>query len=233
MQTILRNPPQSLINQPEAPGRHNKPVQPMGLVSAEIMDDASLMHMLALNQIDALSALYDRYGRLVYSIAFSSLGDQGAAEEIVQDVFTRVWEKAAIYDAGKGKLSTWLISITRNRTIDELRKGKIRPEKTSVSWADLWQTYNPQSPGPEEETDLSWQQRSIRGALETLPPDQREVLALAYFKGYTQSMIAELQGVPLGTIKTRIRLAMQKLRRVLSQPMMEDSQPISHLRNDK
>ena len=93
--------------------------------------------MLALHQTDALSALYDRYGRLVYSIAFNAIGDQAVAEEIAQDVFTQVWKKANTYDAGIAKVSTWLISITRNRTIDELRRGKIRPEKNSVSWADL------------------------------------------------------------------------------------------------
>jgi RNA polymerase sigma-70 factor (ECF subfamily) len=184
--------------------------------------------MLALNQIDALSALYDRYGRLVYRIAFNSIGDQAIAEEVVQDVFTRVWEKANTYDSGIAKVSTWLISITRYRVIDELRRGKIRPEITSVSWADLSQKDIPQSPGPEEKMELSWRQSFIREALETISPDQREALALAYFKGYSHSEIAELLGVPLGTIKTRIRLAMQKLRLVLSQTMMEESQPISH-----
>jgi len=228
MNRLLRNPPQSPMNQPEAPGSHNGTVQPMGVVSAELLDDASLMHMLALNQIDALSALYDRYGRLVYSIAFNTIGDQAIAEEVVQDVFIRVWEKANTYDSGIAKVRTWLISITRNRTIDELRRGKIRPEKTSVSWAELSQRDNPQSPGPEEKMELSWQQSLIREALETISPNQREALALAYFNGYSQSEIAELLGVPLGTIKTRIRCAMQKLRLVLSQTMMEESQPISH-----
>ena len=189
----------------------------MDVASAELQDDASLVHMLALNQMDALSALYNRYGRLVYSVAFNTIGDQAIAEEIVQDVFTRVWEKANTYDSGKAKVSTWLISITRNRTIDEIRRGKTRPEKTSVSWADLSQRDNPQIPGPEEKMEHSWQQSFLREAFETISPDQREALALAYFNGYSQSEIAELLGVPLGTIKTRIRLAMQKLRLVLSQ----------------
>lgn len=213
------------MNQPEDPVSHNWAAQPMDFMSAELSDDTTLMHMLALNQLDALSALYDRYARLVYSIAIHSIGDQAAAEEIVQDVFTRVWEKANTYDAGIAKVSTWLIHITRNRAIDELRKSKNRPDRTSLSLADLSLRDYPNSPGPEENMERSWRQSSIRAALETVTPDQREALDLAYFKGYSQAEIAELLGVPLGTIKTRIRLAMQKLRRVLPQTLMEESQP--------
>ncbi len=200
----------------------------MDVVSAEILDDESLIRLLALNHADALSILYDRYGRLVYSIALNSIGDQAVAEEIVQDVFTRVWEKANTYDARIAKVSTWLISITRNRAIDELRKNKLRLEKTWVGWTEVFQNSYRYSPGPEEEMEVSWQQKFVREALETLPPNQREVLALAYFKGYSQSEIAEVLSIPLGTVKNRIRTAMQKLHLVLSQTMMVDSQPISH-----
>ncbi len=185
-------------------------------------DDASLMQSLALKQADALSDLYDRYGRLVYSIAINSVGDQAAAEEIVQDVFTRVWEKANTYDATMARVSTWLVHITRNRAIDELRRERIRPEKTSVSWSEVVQIDHPTSPGPDEEAELSWRQKLVRDALDTLPAEQREILALAYFKGYSQSTIAEVLGVPLGTVKTRARQAMKKLRLVLSPAMLEE-----------
>jgi RNA polymerase sigma-70 factor (ECF subfamily) len=186
------------------------------------LDDASLMELLAHNQTDALSDLYDRYGRLVYSIAINSVGDQAIAEEIVQDVFTRLWEKASTYDPRIAKVSTWLISITRNRAIDELRKIRIRPEKNSVSWAEVSQSNIPLSPGPEIETEHSWQQKMVQEALETLSPNQREVLALAYFKGYSQSKIAEVLDMPLGTVKTRIRTAMQKLHLALSLTILDD-----------
>jgi RNA polymerase sigma-70 factor (ECF subfamily) len=192
----------------------------MGVVNPEFSDDKALMQGVAHNQMEALSELYDRYSRLVYSIAISSIDDPAIAEEIVQDVFTRVWEKANTYDARIAKVSTWLVHITRNRSIDELRKGKIRPEKTSVSWADLSQRDTPQSTGPEENLEIAWRRIAVREALKTLSPDQREALALAYFKGYSQTEIAELLGVPLGTIKTRIRLALQKLRLVLAQTMI-------------
>lgn len=184
-------------------------------------DDASLMELLALKQEDALSDLYDRYGRLVYSVALNSVGDQATAEEIVQDVFVKVWEKAANYDATKAGVSTWLIRITRNRSIDELRKEKVRLDKTSISWSKVPFSAGLIGPGPEEETELFWTQNLVRYALDTLPPEQREVLALAYFKGYSHREIAELLGIPLGTVKTRVRLAMQKLRLVLSETLQE------------
>jgi RNA polymerase sigma-70 factor (ECF subfamily) len=192
------------------------------VVSAAKLDDASLIQLLALNQPDALSDLYDRYGRLVYSIALNSIGDQAVAEEIVQDVFTRVWEKAKNYDPQIAKVSTWLISITRNRAIDELRKIKVRPEKNSVSWSEVSEREDSFSNGPEENYELNWQKKAMREALDTLSPNQREVLALAYFKGYSQSTIAEVLGIPLGTVKTRVRTAMQNIRLVLTQTMMED-----------
>jgi RNA polymerase sigma-70 factor (ECF subfamily) len=186
------------------------------------IDDASLIQQLALNNKDALSALYDRYGRLVYSIAFNSVGDQAAAEEIVQDVFTRIWQKANTYDAGIAKVSTWLISITRNRVIDELRREKAHPERTAVGWFEESEIDSSSSLMFEEETELSWRQKLVKEALNTLSPHDREVLALAYFKGYSQSKIAEVLGIPLGTAKTRIRSAMQKLHRALSQSIQED-----------
>lgn len=181
------------------------------------IDDASLMRQIAIRQSDALNDLYDRYGRLVYSIALNSVGDQDIAEEIVQDVFTRAWEKANTYDAGIAKVSTWLITITRNRAIDELRKVKSRRESSSISWAEISPNDSPFSPGPEEEAELSMEQKLVSEALETLSPHQRELLAMAYFKGYTQSKIAEVLDLPLGTVKTQIRTAIQKLRLVMSQ----------------
>jgi RNA polymerase sigma-70 factor (ECF subfamily) len=180
------------------------------------MDDAALIQLLTLKQVDALSDLYDRYSRLVFSIAFRIVGDQAAAEEIVQDVFTRVWEKAYTYDAKIARVSTWLINITRNRAIDEIRKLNGHHERANVNWEDVSPSYIPFKPGPEEETELAWQKQLVIEALGTLSPIEREVLSLAYYEGYPQSKIAAILGVPLGTIKTRVRVAMQKLRLVLS-----------------
>ncbi len=187
-----------------------------------VVDDTTLIQLLSLNQTEALGELYDRYGRLVYSIAFNSLGDQAAAEEIVQDVFTRVWKNANTYDARIAKVSTWLVSITRNRVIDELRREKAHPERMAVGWFEVSESNELTSLMPEEESELSWRQKLVREALYSLSPNEREALALAYFKGYSQSKIADVLDIPLGTAKTRIRSAMQKLRRTLSQTILED-----------
>ncbi len=192
------------------------------IVNETKLDDRTIMEMLALHQGDALSDLYDRYGRLVYSIALNSIGDQAVAEEIVQDVFLQVWENAYMYDARISKVSTWLSNIARHRAIDELRRRKIRPERNSIDWADMegdQEQVAEETPGPEDEAELSWQHMNVREAIHALSPEQREVLALAYFKGYSQSKIAEVLNIPLGTVKTRLRMAMQKLRLLFNQTL--------------
>ncbi len=180
------------------------------------LDDAALIRLLAYNRSEALDELYRRYARLVFSVALNAIGDADTAEEITQDVFTRAWEKAKTYDVEISKVSTWLISITRNRSIDELRRGRIRPERYSVSWAEVQDDPVDEGASPEEKTELSWQQAAVRAAVASLPADQQQALALAYFKGYSHNEIAEALGEPLGTVKTRIRLALQKLREILA-----------------
>lgn len=184
-------------------------------------DDASLMRLVARENSDALGALYDRYGRYVFSVALNVIGSPESAEEIVQDVFTRVWEKAGTYDSAQAKVLTWLVSITRHRAIDELRRNHVRPEQNNVDWAEAIEIGDSHEPGPEAATEALMQQKSVRDAIGKLPADQRRVLALAYFKGYSQSEIAEITGEPLGTVKTRIRLAMQKLRQLLSTQVVD------------
>lgn len=178
--------------------------------------DDALIRLVALRRSDALSALYDRYSRLVFSLALHVVGDRETAEEITQDVFYRVWENAASYRSDQAKLTTWMTSITRYRAIDILRKRQVRPERDSLDWEDAEHEHNPgMLDGPEELADLSMQQHRIRSAIAALPRDQQEVLALAYFQGLSHSQIAERQEQPLGTVKTRIRLAMQRLRELL------------------
>ncbi len=220
--TLVSKPPQRLINQPDEPGSYNKLFEPLDARSFVMVDDASLMQLLTLNQVEALSELYDRFGRLIYSIVLKSAGDQVLAEEIVQDVFVQVWKKAYTYDARMGKVSTWLASIARHRVIDEFRRGKRRLDKAGLSWEELSSNDSPYSPGPEEETELSLQNKFVREALNTLSPGEREALDLAFFKGYSHSEIAHYLSLPLGTVKTRIRTAMQKLRLVLSPTLLED-----------
>jgi RNA polymerase sigma-70 factor (ECF subfamily) len=179
------------------------------------LNDETLIKLIAHAQADALSELYNRYNRLVFSLAFNIVGERNSAEEITLDVFTRVWERAETYRAERAQVNTWLMSITRYRAIDVLRQVKIRLETNSANWAELPTDRVPHVIGSEESVELTMQREKVRAALAQLPLNQKEVLALAYFKGYTHRQIAEVLDQPLGTVKTRIRLAIQKLRQIL------------------
>jgi RNA polymerase sigma-70 factor (ECF subfamily) len=180
------------------------------------IDDSALLRFIARADADALSALYDRYHRLVFSIARNAVGDQATAEEITLDVFTQVWQKAGTYRADRAKVSTWLTSITRYRAIDELRRRGSRAEQRSVAWADLPPSAEPTVGGPETVIELSMQRRRVHTAVAQLPDAQKEALGLAYFRGLSHTEIAASLDLPLGTVKTRIRLAMGKLRQLLA-----------------
>ncbi len=176
---------------------------------------------------EALGVLYDRYGRLVYSIAIRVTGDAETAEEITQDVFVKVCDGARQYNPDMAKVSSWLISITRHRAIDELRRRGSRPESNRADWPDdlgLDHTEGlPESESVEEVVEISSRQRLVRQIVAELPPDQRQVLGLAFFKGLSHSQIAQYLDAPLGTVKSRIRLAMQKLRdTIIEQGMMDE-----------
>ncbi len=196
--------------------RQDPPARPVLAPSATVLEDYELIRMLALKREDALGDLYDRYGRLVFSLAMRSIENPVVAEEIVQDVFMRVWNSAGTYDARLASVATWLVSITRHRIIDELRRNKAHPERNGVDLFAVSEREDLSTTKPEEATELFWQQSQVRDALKTLSPTERETLSLAFFKGYSQSEIARIQGIPLGTIKTRIRSSLKKLRLVLS-----------------
>jgi RNA polymerase sigma-70 factor (ECF subfamily) len=178
------------------------------------LDDNLLIQRIAQANSGALSELYDRYSRLVYSLAVYMVADAGLAEEITQDVFLQVWRKAGSYQTDLGKVTTWLTSITRHRAIDMLRRQNVRPEG---SWTGLEDALD--LPGEnlavEPQVLYSAQREHIRRALAALPPEQRIAVSLAYYQGLTQQEIAERLNEPLGTVKTRIRLGMQKLRQIL------------------
>lgn len=180
-------------------------------------DDARLLRAMAAGQMAALGALYDRYGRLAYSLAVNIVNDSALAEEITQDVFMQVWNAAGAYRAEMGKVSTWLTSITRYRSIDRLRRLRVRPEGHAQGWEDGEMPDLPDGMHVEAEVEAGQSQRQVRAAVAQLPVEQREALALAFFQGYTHQEIAAQLGEPLGTVKTRIRTAMQKLRRLLEE----------------
>ncbi|MGD2048872.1 MAG: sigma-70 family RNA polymerase sigma factor [Chloroflexota bacterium] len=178
-------------------------------------DDLDLIELIDQKNEAALSELYDRYHRLIFSVALNVVGRQEEAEEVTLDVFTRVWEKAHTYRSDRAKVSTWLTRLARNRAIDVLRRENVRPMKHSVSWADVWPEPQDGKELPESAVQLTLQKKRVRQAITALPDFQKEVLALAYFKGYSHSEIAQALDLPLGTVKGRIRGGMQKLRFLL------------------
>ena len=181
--------------------------------------DGELIRRIVQQDEAALGELYERYSRLVYSVAYHMVGSRALAEEITLDVFTRVWQKAHTYRPERAQVSTWLTSMSRYRAIDELRREGVRPEKDSVAWAEV--NREPQSGhNPESAASLHLQQQRVRRAINQLPESQRKALALAYFGGQTHREIADTLQEPLGTVKTRIRSAMKKLRFLLRE---EDS----------
>lgn len=183
-------------------------------------DDTFIIRLIAKSHADAIQELYDRYNRLVFSVAFAILGDHSVAEEATLDVFVHVWRGAHTYRSDRAKVSTWLLAITRHHAIDILRSQRSHPDSDSLNLNDVLLQIESADPGPEVRAEISLQQEAIREAVAQLPEEQRQVLILAYFKGYTHEQIAEIIKQPLGTIKTRIRLAMKKLR----QMMLEDDE---------
>ena len=179
------------------------------------LEDPVLIDLIIQKNEDALGELYDRYHRLIYSIALNVVGRPEDAEEITLDVFTRVWSKATTFRSERAKVTTWLTRMARNRAIDLLRREGVRPMKHSVSWAQVSPEPAADIDRPEAAADLAMQKERVRAAITTLPDAQKEVLALAYFKGYSHSEIARELDIPLGTAKARIRSGMMKLRTLL------------------
>ena len=181
------------------------------------LDDISLIALIIRDQQDALGVLYDRYSRLVFSMAYRTIGDQTLAEEITQDVFLRIWEKAHTYRPERAKVITWITSITRYRAIDILRRQNVRPDEQQSDWDDSPLQVTEEAAQVEQIVELRQRQTRVRAALAGLPESQRQALALAFFYGYSHRQIAEHLQEPVGTIKTRIRTGMQKLRQVLEE----------------
>lgn len=155
----------------------------------------------------AMSQLYDRYSSIVYSVALRVLGDTGAAEDVLQDVFMQLWRKPEAFDANRGSLAAWLAVIARHRAIDALRKRKPEIDVSEVVIAldlDL-----------EEEAGRKIAIEKVRGALAGMPAEQRKAVELAFFEGLTHSEVAAKLGEPLGTVKTRIRSALMALRKAM------------------
>jgi RNA polymerase sigma-70 factor (ECF subfamily) len=189
-----------------------------GLVDDSDLRDEELVAGLRRREVGAFEMLYDRYGNLVYSVSLRVLGDVEAAEDVAQEVFLRLWRKPQHYDTARGRFVTWLMSVTRNRAIDEHRKRGRQQRREAPSDLELEDTLaSDESDDPAAVAVLTDEGHAIRQALSSLPPEQRRAIELAYFGGYTQQEISDALGQPLGTVKTRIRLGMQKLRAALEE----------------
>lgn len=180
-------------------------------------DDHVLIAAIAAGDSSALEALYDRYSSVVYRMALRMLKNRELAEEVVQEVFWRVWRRSASFDVERGRVAQWLFGIAHNLCIDELRRMRARPTQIyeDVDHPVIQQLADEQIDVPE----AAWafeQQRVIRDALDHLPEAQRQAVELAYFGGLSHQEIANKLNRPLGTIKTRVRLGLQKLGALLT-----------------
>lgn len=171
--------------------------------------DMALVSAIRAGDQGAMAALYDRYSSVVYSVALRVLGETGAAEDVLQDVFLQLWRNPSAFDASRGNLAAWLAVISRNRAIDALRKRK--PE------SDIEDVVLSVAPDLAGEAERSRVAAKVRGVLGTMPAPQRSALEMAYYEGLTHTEIAAKTGEPLGTIKTRIRAGLTALRKAFQE----------------
>jgi RNA polymerase sigma-70 factor (ECF subfamily) len=188
---------------------------PLNLIEAS---DADLIGRAAQGDARALEVLYDRYSGVVFSFALRIVADRQLAEEILQEAFFRAWQQGGNFSAGRGSFITWLLSITHNLSIDEIRKRRRRPQKADSEEPEQVLASVPDTGSGADVEDEVWLgalRETIGEALATLPPAQRQAIEMAYFRGMTQREISEALNEPLGTIKTRMRLGLQKLKDAL------------------
>jgi RNA polymerase sigma-70 factor, ECF subfamily len=183
---------------------------------ADGLSDEQLMTNLDGPEVEvALSKLYDRYSRTVYGVGLNILGDRSTVEELVQDVFLKVWRSSRTFDPSRSSFSTWLYRVTRSAAIDLYRKRahKVHPVPNGELHVAAARDF---SEDPQKMVDESWLSWRVSRALEVLDAPHREVIELAYFRGFSQREISERSGMPLGTVKSRTKRAFERLRRELA-----------------
>lgn len=182
-------------------------------LDTEQTSDADLIRRISNNDEAALALFYDRYRKILFGLLVRILNNRAEAEDILQEVFVQVWQQAKSFDAERGKVFTWLLTITRCRAIDRLRFLKTRTLAAERAGANKPLYIDSKI---EQNLILRKRQMVVRTALSGLPENQRSLLLMAYFDGYSQTEIAERANVPLGTVKTRMRMGMTKLRETLN-----------------
>ncbi len=177
--------------------------------------DAGLVRRIARGDTGALGELYDRFGRPAYSLARRICADDGLAEDVVQEAFLAFWRDPSRYDEAKGKFGTWLLTLVHHKSVDAVRRESAIRRRTVPASEDGEEWSAPPGPGADEDAIGSLVAGQVRDALGRLPAEQRQVLALAYYGGYTQREVAALTGVPLGTVKSRMFTGIARLRSLL------------------
>ena len=185
-----------------------------GVASRDNLDDASLVELVSKSNAAALAVLYERHGGVCYRLAHRVTCDHALAEDAVQEAFTGLWRAPGTYFPGHGSVRAWLLGLTHHKAVDLVRRETAQRRRQDADAAR--QALDPPGDDPAEEAWSRIQAQAVWAALAELPEEQRQALALAYFGGYTQREIAELTGVPLGTVKTRMFAAMRRLRGRLS-----------------
>lgn len=180
-------------------------------------EDRALAERLRNRDASAMAELYDRYGRLVYSVIFAVVRDSASAEDLAQETFLRVWNRMQGFDPARGALGPWVLTVARNRAIDHVRSAAARMSQNSFEIAE----HDHPSVFVDMEGDLfaASQARNIREAVNRLNENQRRCIELAYFEGLSQTEMADRMGQPLGTVKTWVRTALRSLREELLQPV--------------
>ena len=177
--------------------------------------DEEVMQLVQGGNPRAFELLYDRHGRAAYSLAYRMVGNRVTAEDITQEAFLSIWRSRLRYDHARGSVRTWVLGIVHNRAIDALRRGTVHERRRET--LDEVEERHEAPERTDVEAARREEARGVRSALETLPAEQRRTLELAYFGGFTHSQIAEMLGMPLGTVKGRMRLGLEKMRDQLAE----------------
>jgi RNA polymerase sigma-70 factor (ECF subfamily) len=183
---------------------------------AERLADEELMPLIADKDPQAFAVFYDRHGGVAFSLAYRIVGERAAAEDVTQEAFISVWRSGARYDRARGSVRSWMLGIVRNRAIDLLRSKAGRAPNLDFD-DDSILDQRPAAELTEDEALRRETAEEVRGAIGGLPGDQSKVIELAYFGGFSHSEIAEMLGVPLGTVKGRMRLGLEKIRTELAE----------------
>jgi RNA polymerase sigma-70 factor (ECF subfamily) len=196
--------------------------------SLERLADEDLMILVDTKESDAFAVVYDRHGGAAYSLAHRIVGDPGMAEDVTQEAFLSIWRSTARFDAARGSVRAWVLGVVRNRAIDALRRAARPAPKLDFDDEVVLET-QPAAQRTEAEAIRRETAGRLRQALGLLPREQSQVIELAYFGGFSHSEIADMLGAPIGTIKGRMRLGLEKIRNTLSEGFPEEDAPGAYL----